>query len=107
MSIVHNTDTKKVLLQFMYEGHSISSRTNSFKKITENSNSKTVLSFFNIISMHINTTFPAFHKSPEARGIDIFVSCVEELQDMLLIVLKFKSSQKFLQRSKRMKITWS
>jgi len=78
------------------------------KKITDNNNCKTVLSFLNIISLQINTTFPAFHKSPEARGIEIFVSGVEELQDMLLlIVLRFKSSQKFLQRTKRMKITWS
>jgi len=81
--------------------------TNSFKKITENNNCKTVLSFFNIISLQISTTYPVFHKLPETRRIEIFVSGVEELQDMLLIVLKFKSSQKFLQRSKRMKITWS
>jgi len=47
------------------------------------------------------------HKSPEACGIEIFVSDVEELQDMLLIVLKFKSSQRLLQQPKRLKITWS
>ena len=62
--------------------------------LTVNNNSKTVLSLFNVISLQINTTFPVFHKSPEASGTEIFVSGGEELQDMLLIVLKFKSSLK-------------
>ena len=78
-----------------------------FKKITVNNNSKTVWSFFNIISLQINITFPAFHKSPEARGIEIFVSDVEELHDMRLIILKFKSYRRLIQRSKWLKITWS
>jgi len=65
-----------MLAVLIYEGRSITSRTNSFKKITVNNNSKTVLSFFNIISLPINKTFPAFHKSPEARGIEIVVSGV-------------------------------
>jgi len=78
-----------------------------FKKITVNNNSKTVWSFFNIISLQINITFPAFHKLPEASGIEVFVSGVEELWDMLLIVLKFKSSQRLYQWSKWLKITWS
>jgi len=62
------------------EGRSISSRTNCFQKITVNNNSKGVLSFFNTISLQINIMFPAFHKSPEANGIEIFVNDVENFR---------------------------
>ena len=51
--------------------------------------------------------FPTFHKLPEGCGIEMFVSGVEEVQDRVLIVLPFNSSQRLLQWSKRMNISWS
>jgi len=70
----------RAVTKFHYEGRSLSSTSNCFKKITVNNNSKTVLSFFNIVSQQINRTFPAFHKSPEACDIEIFVSVVENFR---------------------------
>jgi len=57
----------------MYEGRSISSRTNSPSKTTINRTNLIVMLFFNVVSLQINTAFPSFYKSTEARSIEVFV----------------------------------
>jgi len=71
--IVENT--LQMLFLCIYEGRSISSRTNSPNSITVNHTILTLVLLFNIVSLQFNTAFPSFYKFVETCSIEVFVGC--------------------------------
>ena len=59
----------------LYEGRSISSRTNNPNSTTVNHTILTVVLLFNIVSLQFNTVFPSFYKFIETCSIEVFVGC--------------------------------